>query len=166
MIVFYLNEKLIQTDIASATTLLDFVRSNQKLKGTKIGCREGDCGACTVLVGSLQPESGDLVYKSINSCLTPIANAQNKHIVTIEGINNPNGSALNTIQQSFVDNGASQCGFCTPGFIMSATGFFLPNKASKTDKLIDFLDGNICRCTGYHNIVKAVKQVADAAGGD
>lgn len=161
MICFYLNDKLIRTNSSPNTILLDFIRSHQKLKGTKIGCREGDCGACTVLVGFIHPKSHTLVYKSVTSCLTPLANIHNKHVVTIEGINKKDISKLTPVQQSFYDNGASQCGFCTPGFIMSATGFFLSGSQKDNDKLFDQLDGNICRCTGYKSIERACNYLTD-----
>lgn len=161
MICFYLNDKLIRTDNSPNTILLDFIRSHQKLKGTKIGCREGDCGACTVLVGFINSESHKLVYNSVTSCLTPLANIHNMHVVTIEGINNKNITKLTPVQQSFVDHGASQCGFCTPGFIMSTTGFFLPGAQKEKKKLVDQLDGNICRCTGYKSIERACTYLTD-----
>ena len=161
MICFYLNDKLIRTDNSPNTILLDFIRSHQKLNGTKIGCREGDCGACTVLVGSINPESHKIAYKSVTSCLTPLANIHNKHIVTIEGINRKDINKLTPVQQSFVEQGASQCGFCTPGLIMSATGFFLPGSHKDNDKLVDQLDGNICRCTGYKSIERACTYLTD-----
>ena len=137
--------------------LLDFLRYNQNLKGTKIGCREGDCGACTVLVGSVNSGTGELEYISITSCLTPLANIANKHVVTIEGINPIDIKSLTPVQEAFVNHGSTQCGFCTPGFIMSATGYFLSN--NRKDELIDFLDGNICRCTGYKSIERACTEL-------
>ena len=148
MIQFILNNKLIKTSINSGITLLDFIREHQQLKGTKIGCREGDCGACTVLVGT---SNGDEVnYQSITSCISPLGNANGKHIVTIEGINL--AKKLNTVQQAMTDNYATQCGFCTPGFVVSMTGFALSNKATTCN---DAISGNICRCTGYKSIEKA-----------
>ena len=101
--------------------MLDFVRYHQYLKGTKIGCREGDCGACTILVGEIK--NGALHYKSMTSCLMPLGNAMGKHIVTIEGTNFPEG--LNPVQNAMAEEGATQCGFCTPGFVVSLSGFCL-----------------------------------------
>ena len=102
MLQFYLNDQLIRTDQPAGSTLLDFVRYHQHLKGTKIGCREGDCGACTVLVGEL-PAAGEAVvqYQSMTSCLTPLGNAHGKHIVTVEGINAARGT-LTPVQQAIV----------------------------------------------------------------
>src|SRR5215213_1026789 len=97
--------------------LLDFIRYHRHLTGTKIGCREGDCGACTILTGTLT--DGKIQYRSATSCLMPLGNAVGKHIVTIEGIN---PADLTIVQEAMCDEGATQCGFCTPGFVMSLTG--------------------------------------------
>ena len=154
MMKFILNNQIINTSIKSGVTLLDFIRDHQQLKGTKIGCREGDCGACTVLVGKL---NGDEVnYQSITSCISPLGNANGKHIVTIEGINLP--AVLNTVQKAMTDNYATQCGFCTPGFVVSMTGFALkPSGSAQSNNQTcnDAISGNICRCTGYKSIEKA-----------
>ncbi|HEV8590645.1 MAG TPA: 2Fe-2S iron-sulfur cluster-binding protein, partial [Pyrinomonadaceae bacterium] len=120
MIEFILNNEDISTDLAAGTTVLDFVRYHKNLKGTKIGCREGDCGACTILVGELVDDK--VRYRSMTSCLMPLANAVGKHIVTVEGINPIDGS-LTPVQQAMVDESGTQCGFCTVGFVMSLTGF-------------------------------------------
>lgn len=135
--------------------LLDFIRYHQRLVGTKIGCREGDCGACTVLVGQLK--KGEIHYQTMVSCLAPMGNISGKHVVTIEGINMP---GLNPIQSAMVEEGATQCGFCTPGFIMSLAGFCLDRKASTKENAIAAVDGNICRCTGYKSIERAAAKVA------
>ena len=151
---FIYNDQEIITELHPATTVLDFVRKNLHLTGTKEGCREGDCGACTVLVGELSDET--VLYKSVNSCLLPVASLHGKHLVTIEGINQ---KELNPLQHSFVDEGASQCGFCTPGFLMSLTGYFLSNGTYSAENAIDSLDGNICRCTGYASIKRSTEKV-------
>ncbi|PKV51734.1 xanthine dehydrogenase small subunit [Aquimarina sp. MAR_2010_214] len=149
MIQFILNNRIIKTSANSGVTLLDFIREYQQLKGTKIGCREGDCGACTVLVGT---SDGDHVtYQTITSCISPLGNANGKHIVTVEGINLP--KELNTVQKAMTDNYATQCGFCTPGFVVSMTGYAL--ESNKTTTCNDAISGNICRCTGYKSIEKA-----------
>ena len=153
MLQFILNDKTIATDNPSGMTMLDFIRYYQHLMGTKIGCREGDCGACTVLVGEIVDDK--LVYESMTSCLLPIANANGKHIVTIEGINFPD--TLNPIQLAMADEGATQCGFCTPGFVVSLAGFCLSNKS---ENAIAAVDGNICRCTGYKSIERAANKIA------
>jgi xanthine dehydrogenase small subunit len=149
MIQFILNNTVINTSANASITLLDFIRENKRLKGTKIGCREGDCGACTVLVGELT--GNNVSYQSITSCIWPLGNAIGKHIVTVEGINLP--EKLNTVQQAMTDNYATQCGFCTPGFVVSMTGYALENDKGTTCN--DAISGNICRCTGYKSIEKA-----------
>ncbi len=150
MLQFILNDKLIETKLPGGSTVLDLVRYNKRLTGTKIGCREGDCGACTILVGDL--ENNKLVYRSMTSCLMPLGNAHGKHIVTVEGIN---GKELSPVQQTMVDCNGTQCGFCTPGFIMSLTGFVLNETAKNYTEAIASIDGNICRCTGYKSIERA-----------
>jgi len=156
MIEFILNNKTIKTNKNSGMTLLDFVRHEQRLTGTKIGCREGDCGACTVLVGTLQLDES-VTYQSITSCISPLGNAQGKHIVTIEGTNLEN--CLTTTQLAMKDNYATQCGFCTPGFVVSLTGFALSNVDKNEKNALDSISGNICRCTGYKSIEKAAIEV-------
>ena len=158
MLKFILNDQNIETDLSSGTTVLDFVRYRQDLKGTKIGCREGDCGACTVLVGELI--DGKVRYRSMTSCLMPLANASGKHIVTVEGINAANGS-LTTVQQAMVDESGTQCGFCTVGFVMSLTGFCVDGVAKTPEMAISAVDGNICRCTGYKSIERAAVRLCD-----
>ncbi len=156
MITFILNNKLVQTENPPGTTLLDFIRYEMNLPGTKIGCREGDCGACTVLEGII--ENNKVKYKSIVSCLTPIGNVHGKHIVTIEGINM---KELTPVQNALVDHAATQCGFCTPGFVMSLTGHSLSKEKSDKEKAIAAISGNICRCTGYKSFEKAAESISE-----
>jgi len=156
MIQFILNNQLIKTDKPASTTLLDFVRYNENLRGTKIGCREGDCGACTVLIGSMK--DGKLEYMSATSCLTPLPNIHGKHVVTVEGLNLPN--KLNQAQQAMVDCSGTQCGFCTPGFVNSMCGYALTCSEPTLESAISAIDGNICRCTGYKTIERASAQLA------
>ncbi|MEO6613803.1 MAG: FAD binding domain-containing protein [Chitinophagaceae bacterium] len=156
MIRFILNEKTIDTDLHPGTVLLDLIRYGEHLTGTKIGCREGDCGACTVLVGELT--GGELSYESMTSCLVPLGNANGKHIVTIEGTNM---EGLNPLQQAMADEGATQCGFCTPGFVVSLAGFCLSDKEATASNAIAAMDGNICRCTGYKSIERAAARVTE-----
>ncbi|HVF47743.1 MAG TPA: FAD binding domain-containing protein [Pyrinomonadaceae bacterium] len=172
---FILNDENIETDLPNGVTVLDFVRYSKNLKGTKIGCREGDCGACTMLVGELIEEK--VRYRTMTSCLMPLANAAGKHIVSIEGINPADGS-LTLVQQAMVEESGTQCGFCTVGFVMSLTGFCLDSvssprvssprvssphvsKGSDTtiEAAISAIDGNICRCTGYKSIERAACRV-------
>ncbi len=160
MLKFILNNEDIDTDQPSGSTVLDFVRNHKDLKGTKIGCREGDCGACTILVGELVEDK--VRYRSMTSCLMPLANASGKHIVTVEGINPADGS-LTPVQQAMVDESGTQCGFCTVGFVMSLTGACIDG----SDK-VSAIDGNICRCTGYKSIERAARLLSEppaSAGG-
>jgi xanthine dehydrogenase small subunit len=156
MIEFILNNKKIRTEAKTGMSLLHFIRENQGLKGTKSGCKEGDCGACTVLMGTLASDT--VSYQSITSCLTPLANVQGKHIVTVEGVNLKD--TLNVAQQAIKDNFATQCGFCTPGFVNSLSGLALKPGTVSEQEAIDALSGNICRCTGYKSIEKAAHEVA------
>lgn len=156
MIRFILNDKEQSIDIPAGMLLLDFIRYHKHLTGTKIGCREGDCGACTVLIGELQ--NGELLYRSFTSCLTPLGNIHGKHVVTIEGINM---AGLNPVQKAMADCSATQCGFCTPGFVMSFTGFCLDKKEVNQTNAIAAISGNICRCTGYKSIERAASVITE-----
>jgi xanthine dehydrogenase small subunit len=156
MIRFILNNQTIETDLPKGMTVLDFVRYHKNLKGTKIGCREGDCGACTILVGALDGNS--VKYRSQTSCLMPLANANGKHIVTVEGINKPNDE-LTEVQSAMVEASGTQCGFCTVGFVMSLTGFALDETPKTSESAVSAIDGNICRCTGYKSIERAAESL-------
>jgi xanthine dehydrogenase small subunit len=165
MIRFILNNEDISTSEPTGTTVLDFVRYRKDLKGTKIGCREGDCGACTILVGELV--DGKVKYRSMTSCLMPLANAEAKHIVTIEGIN-PSDGSLTPVQAAMVDESGTQCGFCTVGFVMSLTGFCIDATEKTSAMAVSAIDGNICRCTGYKSIERAAMRLSGpptSAGG-
>lgn len=154
MIEFILNDKKVTTDKPSGYLLVDFIRYNKQLKGTKIGCREGDCGACTVLIGSLLEDT--MQYISATSCLTPIANVAGKHVVTIEGLNM---KELTPVQQEMVNESGTQCGFCTPGFVVSLSNYCISESKPSEAKAIASVDGNICRCTGYKSIERAAVNI-------
>lgn len=156
MITFILNNQQVSSVKPTGISLLDFIRYEMDLPGTKAGCREGDCGACTVIEGTLK--NGLVNYKSIVSCLTPLGNVHGKHIVTIEGINM---EQLSPVQKAVVDNSATQCGFCSPGFVMSLTSHCLTPERSIKEKAIASVSGNICRCTGYKSIEKAAEDITD-----
>ena len=151
---FLLNRTEIDTDAPEGSSLVDFLRNRQRLHGTKIGCREGDCGACTVLVG--ERLDGRLNYRTMASCLTPLGNVAGKHVVTIEGINQ---EQLSFIQAAFVELNATQCGFCTPGFILSVYGFCLDGRPKTMAEAVEAVAGNICRCTGYASIRAALETI-------
>ena len=132
--------------------LLDAVRKSG-LTGTKEGCGEGECGACGVLLDGVL----------VNSCLTPLAHAEGAAITTIEGV--ATDSTLHAIQESFLEHGGAQCGICTPGMVLAAVSL-LEEQPNPTERDVrEGIEGNLCRCTGYHNIVKAVLAAADGGGG-
>lgn len=148
---FLLNQRLVEEQLPAGTVMLDVIRRRRGLTGTKDVCREGDCGACQVLLGKRQ--AGGLRYQAVNACLLPLGAVDGGHVVTVEGLN---GERLNPIQQALVDNGAIQCGFCTPGLVMALTGFFLNSPASDEHAAVDAVAGNLCRCTGYAGIRRAI----------
>lgn len=153
------NETVSLGDFGPTDTLLDYLRLQKRLTGTKEGCAEGDCGACTVLIGRLL--DGSLRYETVNACIRFIGSLHGAHIVTIEHLAGTNG-ALHPVQQAMVDFHGSQCGFCTPGFVMSLYGLWLTsNKPSRAD-IEKALQGNLCRCTGYEPIIRAAESVTAA----
>lgn len=147
------NGELFKVEVEPRRTLLEVLRENLGLTGTKEACNKGDCGACTVLIDG----------KPVLSCLTLAIEVQGKDILTIEGL--AKGYELHPIQQAFVDHGAIQCGFCTPGMIMSAKALLDKNPNPTEGEIRDGISGNICRCTGYLKIVEAIQEVAKTIGG-
>jgi xanthine dehydrogenase small subunit len=152
-----LNDREVELDVAAGMATLDVVRDRAGLKGTKHACREGDCGACLVLLGELT-SSGELHYRALTSCLLPIGEAEGRHLVTVEGLA---GAGLGPVQQAIVDEGASQCGFCTPGFVVAMTGHLLNTESFELDEALIALAGNLCRCTGYASIRRAIASLLD-----
>jgi aerobic carbon-monoxide dehydrogenase small subunit len=150
---FTLNGDEISCDIKTHWTLLHLLREELDLIGTKEGCGNGECGACTVIVDKL----------AINSCLYLAIDADKKNIETIEGLATTDGN-LHPIQQSFVDNGGIQCGFCTPGMIMSSKALLDENPNADHEEIKHALAGNICRCTGYVQIFESVEAVKNMGG--
>ncbi|GLQ55675.1 xanthine dehydrogenase small subunit [Devosia nitrariae] len=154
---FLLNEEEVTlTEVAPTQTLLDFLRLDRRLRGSKEGCAEGDCGACTVLVGRLV--DGELVYESVTACIRFVASLDGCHVVTVEHLTK--GGALNPVQQAMVDHHGSQCGFCTPGIVMSLYGLWMREANPSRANIETALQGNLCRCTGYAPIIRAAKAVA------
>jgi aerobic carbon-monoxide dehydrogenase small subunit len=143
------NGTLHHVEVEHRKTLADTIRENCGLTGTHVGCEHGVCGACTVLVDG-QP---------VRSCLMFAHQAANNDIRTVEAL--AKGNTLHILQTAFIENHALQCGFCTPGFLMLIVGAFECDPDIAGDELIDILSSNLCRCTGYQNIVKAVRSVAD-----
>ncbi|MCC0031495.1 MAG: xanthine dehydrogenase small subunit [Brucellaceae bacterium] len=159
---FLLNGRdVVLKEIGSSDTLLDFIRLEKRLTGTKEGCAEGDCGACTVLVGRLL--DGELRYEAVNACIRLLASVDGCHVVTVEHVARTDGT-LHPVQQALVDHHGSQCGFCTPGFVMSLYALWMQNPDPDDAAIETALQGNLCRCTGYEPIVAAAKAAATAGG--
>ena len=148
-ITFVLNGVEHTVTVDQSKRLIDILRDHLEMTGTKEGCGEGECGACTVLVDGL----------AVNSCLYPAPEVQGRSVTTIEGLHGPRHK-LHPIQQAFVDEGAVQCGFCTPGMILSAKALLDSNPDPSDDEIREALQGNLCRCTGYIQIIEAVKATA------
>ena len=148
------NGELFKMQVEPRRTLLEVLRENLGLTGTKESCNKGDCGACTVLVDG----------KPVLSCLTLAIEVQGKDILTVEGLVGEHG-VLHPIQQAFVDHGALQCGFCAPGMIMSAKALLDRNPNPTEDEIKEGISGNLCRCTGYVKIVEAIEAAAKSIGG-
>ncbi|WP_088282715.1 xanthine dehydrogenase small subunit [Ideonella sp. A 288] len=147
------------------TTLLDFLREHQHRTGTKEGCAEGDCGACVVLVGELDADGKGVDYIPVNSCLQLLPSVDGKSIKTVESLRRPDGT-LHPVQQAMVGCHGTQCGFCTPGIVMSLAGLMQTQPCPSRKQVNDALQGNLCRCTGYRPIVDAALQAADTAQAD
>jgi xanthine dehydrogenase small subunit len=157
---FYLNDRETRTTVSPGTLVLDFLRHSKRLTGTKEGCKEGDCGACTVLIG--ERVNDKIHYKPVTSCLMPVGELHGKHLVTIEGLNLPQ---FTPVQQAIVDEGGTQCGFCTPGIVVSLTGYLMQENAPINDAGIKYaLSGHLCRCTGYRSLKQAQPHIAKAIG--
>jgi carbon-monoxide dehydrogenase small subunit len=143
------NGRRVTVQIESDELLVDVLRDRLDLIGTKIGCNEGECGACTVIMDG----------QAVLSCLIPAMRAQGRQVITIEGLSD--GDTLHPLQQAFVEHGAVQCGYCTPGFIMSAKALLDENQHPSRDEIKEAIAGNLCRCTGYVKIMEAIESVAD-----
>ena len=145
-----INDRIYNLEVNPERPLLDVIRQEAALTGAKYGCGEGNCGACTVLVDG----------EATRSCITPVGSMVGRDITTVEGL--ADGEELNSIQQAFVEESAFQCGYCTPGFVISATALLSKNTSPSSDEIKSALSGHICRCGAYVRIVKAVKKAAES----
>ena len=152
-VAFTVNGKPAEIEVDPRTSLADCLRDRLRLTGTHLGCEHGVCGACTVIVDG----------EPVRSCLMFAVQAAGKKIRTVEGL--AQGDTLHPMQQAFMDNHGLQCGFCTPGFLMLAVGALEREPDISDDDLLDVLSSNLCRCTGYQNIIKAVRAAAKAMRG-
>jgi carbon-monoxide dehydrogenase small subunit len=146
---FTVNGRKRQFDVEPNTLLLNLLREDLSLTGTKYGCGIGECGSCTVLVDG----------EPVPSCLTLAVEVDGREVVTIEGI--AKGGNLSAVQEAFLEEGAIQCGYCTPGFVIASEALLRENPHPSEEEIREYLKGNLCRCTGYVNIVKAVKKAAE-----
>ena len=160
---FILNDREVETAAPAGLLLLDYLRNDRRLTGTKEGCKEGDCGACAVLIGELS--GGAVRYLPVTSCLVPLAEAHGRHVVSIEGCN-PAGGGLDQVQRAVVEHGGTQCGFCTPGIVVSLHGLLLdPGKGLSIDDVKYALSGHLCRCTGYRSLKDCAATLQQELGG-
>ncbi len=143
---FILNGKNVEADVTTAQRLIDLLREEFNFTGTKEGCGVGECGACTIIMDK----------RAVNSCLVLAAQADGSEITTVEGL--AKGENLHPLQKSFIDHGAVQCGFCTPGMLMSSEALLQENPNPTEEEIKDAIAGNLCRCTGYKQIIEAVKE--------
>ena len=147
------NGKLHSVDTEPERPLLEVLREDLGLTGTKYGCGEGQCGACTVLLDG----------KAIFSCLTPVSAADGRQVLTIEGL--ATSGKLHPVQQAFLEEGAMQCGYCTPGMIVRTVALLETSPKPTDEQIVEGLNGNLCRCSGYHRIMSAVRRAAASTGG-
>ena len=144
-----INDQSVTAVAEASTSLLEFLRDTLEMKGSKLCCNTGECGACTVIYNG----------KPINTCVTMAADANGAEITTIEGL--ANGDKLHPVQQAFIDTGAVQCGYCTPGYIMSVKALLDRTTKPTAEDIEEAVSGNICRCTGYNKIVDAIHLAAE-----
>ena len=149
---FILNGQPVNVEVMATDMLLDVLRGTLHLTGTKKGCGKGECGACTVIMNG----------RAVNSCMVPVAKADGARIDTIDGLGDPDH--LHPLQEAFIEAGAIQCGFCTPGMIMAAKGLLLKNPHPTAEEIKEAMAGNLCRCTGYVKILHAVELAAEKGG--
>jgi len=149
-----INGKEYSLEVGTNETLVEVLRERLRLTGTKIGCNRGECGACTVLIDG----------EAILSCLTLAIECEGKEILTVEGLEDPKTGELDPIQEAFVENFGIQCGFCTPGMVMSAKALLDRNPNPSEAEVKEGIQGNLCRCTGYTQIVESILAAAEKMG--
>jgi len=142
------NDKEVQVEVKASATLAYVLREQLGLTGTKIGCEEGECGACTVLVDG----------QAINSCIYPALKAAGRHVLTVEGL--AHNDELHPLQRAFIEHGAVQCGYCTPGVLLAAVALLEQNPHPSEDEIRRAISGNLCRCTGYLQMIEAIQEVS------
>jgi aerobic carbon-monoxide dehydrogenase small subunit len=148
-----INGLSVSANAETSASLLEFIRDTLEMKGSKLCCNTGECGACTIIYNG----------KPINSCVTMAADANGAEIITIEGL--ADGDKLHPVQQAFIDTGAVQCGYCTPGYIISVKALLDRTTKPTAEDIEEAVSGNICRCTGYNKIVDAIHLAADRIAG-
>jgi xanthine dehydrogenase small subunit len=148
------GEQVSASGLPPTMTVLEYLREVANRTGTKEGCAEGDCGACTVVLGELAPDGTRIGYRAVNSCIRLLPSIDGQDLVTVESLQASDGP-LHPVQQAMVDNHGSQCGFCTPGFVMSLFALYLHNPSPAREQVLEALAGNLCRCTGYRPIIDA-----------
>ena len=161
---FVWNNKILKINNPDPNeTLLNFIRLKLKKTGTKEGCAEGGCGACTVVLAELK--KNNLTYKTVNACISFVTILQGKQLIIVEDLVNNNGS-LHPVQKAMIDHHGSQCGFCTPGFIMSLFAMQKNYSSYNNENIKDAISGNLCRCTGYRPIIDAAKSLNNKNNSD
>lgn len=160
MIEFLLNnERVSLEECDSGISVQQYLRQQHRLTGTKEGCAAGDCGACTIVLGEITTNNNAIAYRSVNSCITLVANLHGKQVLTVEHL--AKGNQLHPVQQALVDHHGSQCGFCTPGIVMSMFSLYHTDIQPSREAVNKALSGNLCRCTGYRPIIDATTEVCE-----